>query len=217
MIDLYCERTGTGLLAEPINAVTNMSFVIAAIAIWYLAKRLNLLSYGIWLLIGLMVSIGIGSGLFHTFATSWARILDIVPILLFQVAFLWIYGRRVIRLPSDNLVIVVIIFLVSAYFGRQFPHLLNGSLIYAPALMLLMGLGIYHYRHARSQHTLLLWASGVFLLSLFFRANDMAVCEYVTFGTHFLWHIFNGVLVYLVVHTLLVNLPATEGKVLDEP
>ena len=212
MIDLYCERLDPGLWAEPINAATNLAFVVAAIAIWRQAVRLDSLSSGIWLLIGLMIAIGFGSGLFHTFATNWARILDILPILLFQVAFLWTYGRRIIRLSTGNLIAMVVIFLFSAYLGRQFPHLLNGSLIYVPALVLLMGLGIYHYRHARNHRSLLLWATGVFLLSLFFRTIDMAVCEYVPFGTHFLWHLFNGVLVYLAAHGLLMNLPASREK-----
>lgn len=211
-IDLYCERLGPGLLAEPINAITNLSFVVAAIAIWYQARRLDSLSSGILLLIGLMVAIGLGSGLFHTFATGWARVLDILPILLFQVVFMWIYGRRIIRISTGKLVAAVVIFLVSAYFCRQFQHLFNGSLIYAPALLLLIALGIYHYRHARNHRHLLLWATGVFLLSLFFRSIDMAVCEYVAFGTHFLWHVFNGVLVYLVALGLLLNLPANQEE-----
>ena len=29
-MDAYCERTGPGLLAEPLNAITNASFLIAA-------------------------------------------------------------------------------------------------------------------------------------------------------------------------------------------
>ena len=212
MIDLYCERLGPGLWAEPVNAATNLSFVIAAIIFWRHASHSDSLSFEVWLLIGLMMAIGLGSGTFHTFATSWARILDILPITLFQVAFLWIYGRRIIRLSNSSLVAAVVLFVVFAYVGRQFPHLLNGSLIYAPALMLLVGLGIYHYHHAHSHRSLLLWATGVFLLALFFRTIDMMVCEYVPIGTHFLWHLLNGVLVYLVAHGLLINLPKSQDK-----
>jgi hypothetical protein len=29
-MDAYCERTAPGLLAEPLNAITNTSFLIAA-------------------------------------------------------------------------------------------------------------------------------------------------------------------------------------------
>ena len=35
VLDLYCERLGPGLLAEPLNAVTNGAFLVAA---WRLAS-----------------------------------------------------------------------------------------------------------------------------------------------------------------------------------
>ena len=57
----YCERCGPGLLAEPINASTNLSFLIAAWAAWFLARRANALHAGTWGLIALSVAIGIGS------------------------------------------------------------------------------------------------------------------------------------------------------------
>ena len=36
MIDLYCERTAPGLWEEPINALTNLSFFVAAWFAWRL-------------------------------------------------------------------------------------------------------------------------------------------------------------------------------------
>src|SRR5512139_1525468 len=95
-IDLYCERLGVGLMAEPANALTNAAFFIAAYLLWRAWRRQNPRSPGLLLLIALVVAIGIGSSLFHTFATVWARVLDEVPILLFQLAFMWLYARRVI-------------------------------------------------------------------------------------------------------------------------
>jgi len=38
MMDLYCERLGPGLWAEPINASSNLTFFIAVWAIWHLAQ-----------------------------------------------------------------------------------------------------------------------------------------------------------------------------------
>ena len=38
VIDIYCERTGPGLLAEPVNAITNLAFLLAAAACWRLAE-----------------------------------------------------------------------------------------------------------------------------------------------------------------------------------
>jgi len=209
MIDLYCERLGAGLLAEPLNAITNLSFIVAAIVIWLQARRLNVSSREIRLLIGLIAAIGLGSGLFHTFATLWTQVLDILPILLFQIAFLWIYGRQIIKLSTGSLIGMVIALLISAHFCRQFPHMLNGSLLYAPAFVLLLGYALYHYYHAQREHALLLWATGIFSISLFFRSIDMGICTYTPIGTHFLWHLFNGLLVYLVARAVLMNLPGT--------
>jgi hypothetical protein len=213
MIDLYCERLGPGIIAEPINALTNLAFVVAAYAAWRLADQYRSMSVETGLLIGLMVAIGIGSGLFHTFATNWARVLDVLPILLFQIAYLWIYGSRIIMMKTVHLEGLVILFLIAAYFGRQFPHLLNGSLIYLPAFIMLLGLGLYHYHHARVEPTLLLWATAVFSASLFLRSIDLAVCKYVPIGTHFFWHLFNGLLVYLAFRGLLMNLKASYRRI----
>jgi hypothetical protein len=212
VIDIYCERTGPGLLAEPVNAITNLAFLLAALACWRLAGRQGVMSADIRLLIALMAAIGIGSGLFHTFATGWSQLLDILPILLFQVAYLWIYDRRIIGMGTGWLVTSVVLLVGSSLYGRQFPELLNGSLIYAPALVMLISLGTYHYRHAAIQPALLLQATGVFLLSLSMRTVDEAVCAHLPLGTHFLWHLLNGLLVYLIVRGLLLNLPVSSRQ-----
>jgi len=108
---------------------------------------------------------------------------------------------------------LVILFLIAACLARQFPHLLNGSLIYLPAFILLLGLGLYHYHHARTEPTLLLWAIAIFSASLFLRPIDLAVCNYLPVGTHYFWHLLNGLLVYLAFRGLLMNLTTSEGRI----
>ena len=93
---IYCERLGPGLLAEPFNAVSNGSFLIAAWAAWSLARGTGGLSAGLRVLIALAASVAIGSGLWHTLATPWAMILDVVPIALFLIWTLWLYARTVL-------------------------------------------------------------------------------------------------------------------------
>ena len=209
---MYCERLDAGLWAEPVNAFTNISFFIAAIASWRLASRQQSFTPGNYVLIGLMVAIGIGSILFHTFASRWAQVLDILPILFFQLAFLWLYGRRVIHLQHTWLASAFMLYIFAALFSRQFPQLLNGSLIYAPAFILLLVLGTYNYVHATVERSILFIATGVFILSLFFRSIDQAVCVSFPVGTHFLWHLFNGILVYLVFRALIKNTAIVPGK-----
>jgi Ceramidase len=212
MVDLYCERVGSGLWGEPVNASTNLAFFLAAWVIWKLGRRAQTLSDGVWLLIVLLVTIGIGSSLFHTFATTWARVLDAAPILLFQLTYLWLYSREIIKMRFGYAAGLLAAFLVAAYFGRQFPNTLDGSLIYAPAFVLILSLGLYHYRAQKAERFAVLAAAGVFLLAIFFRSIDNAVCSSFPVGTHFLWHLLIPVVLYLFMRGLLLNLAKTSRE-----
>jgi Ceramidase len=205
MVDLYCERIGAGILAEPVNVVTNAAFFIAAWAAWSLARRSNALSTDIRVLTALSIMIGVGSGLFHAFATGWARFLDEVPILLFQLWYLWLYTRRIMTLRVRFAATSIAGYMAAAIFCRRFPHLLNGSLIYAPALILMLCLGLYHLLQNKRERFLLLATMGIFLASLTFRSIDNGVCSHVPIGAHFLWHILNGVVLYLSMRALILN------------
>ena len=76
-IDIYCERTAPGLWAEPLNALTNLAFVVSALLLGRIllageaGARRDPVS---WMFVGLVLVIGIGSGLFHTFARRWAML-----------------------------------------------------------------------------------------------------------------------------------------------
>ncbi len=202
-VDQYCERLGPGLLAEPLNAATNIAFFLAAWALWRLGQRSTRVPGDAGLLIALIVAIGIGSSLFHTFATTWAHWLDILPILLFQLAFLWIYSRRVMRLRLAASAAIVVAFLAVALYARQFPHLLNRSLMYAPALFVMLALGLYHWQRQLSHRFSLLGAAGMLFASIFFRTIDQTVCGQFPLGTHFLWHLLNAGVLYLCVLAVL--------------
>jgi hypothetical protein len=52
----------------------------------------------------------------------------------------------------------------------------------------------------------MLSAAGVFFISLISRTIDNGICPYFNIGTHFLWHIFNSVVLYLSMKALLFNL-----------
>ena len=155
------------------------------------------------MLLGLMVSIGVGSALFHTLATGPTRLLDALAIAVFIVVFLWLYSRRVLKLNHLSALILSAAFVAAALVGRQSPHVLNGSLIYAPALLFIFGLGLVHLFQARHARFGLLSAAGVFVVSLFFRVIDSSVCESFPWGTHFLWHLCNAVVLYIAARTLL--------------
>src|SRR5688572_30818678 len=101
-MDLYCERSGPEFWAEPLNAVSNVSFLIAAFFAWRSANRHSRLLPELLVLIALAATVGVGSFLFHTFATLWAMYLDVIPILLFQLDFIWIYAKKQMGLSSTK-------------------------------------------------------------------------------------------------------------------
>ena len=206
-IDIYCERLDASFWAEPVNALTNIAFLLAAWSVWQRARQLKVLSFEVRLLIVLMASIGIGSGIFHTFATGWARFIDVLPILLFQMTYLFVYLHRLIKIQIGFITGILALYLIVVIIARQFPHILNGSLIYAPVLLVLLLLGIHYLASQRKEPYLLLVAVGVFMLSITCRTFDMTICPYFPLGIHFMWHILNSLALYLLMRGYLANIP----------
>jgi hypothetical protein len=204
-VDLYCERTSPDFWAEPVNALTNALFLVGA---WFGWRRANIQgagSLGVWLLLALMCAIGVGSFLFHTFATNWSRLLDVLPILLFQLVYVWLYCREIAKIHFTYALGIALGYFVATIIGRQFPQVLNGSLIYAPAMIVLLVLGIYHVATRRIERYIVLGATGVFVVSLTSRTVDNAVCHYFPLGSHFMWHVCNALVLYLLLRGLLAN------------
>jgi hypothetical protein len=83
------------------------------------------------------------------------------------------------------------------------PSALKGSAGYLPALLFLTGMWLWLGVRRHAMATTLALATGLFLLSLAFRTIDRAVCDVVPTGSHFLWHVLNGLLLYVLVSGLI--------------
>jgi len=205
MMDAYCERVGPGLLAEPLNAVSNISFLLAAWAAWVLAKRTGALSAGVRALIAIAASVGIGSILWHTYPTMLTLILDSVPILIFISWYIWLYARNVIGMRSQFAVASVAAFLAGTFLVIPYSDVLHGAFVYVPGLIVTLVLGVFHATERRVARFILLAAAGVYLAALFFRTIDNEVCPVLPIGTHFLWHILIGLVTYLAMRSLILS------------
>ena len=204
-IDAYCERTDPGFWAEPVNAATNASFLIAALVVWAMlgGKR----DPEARVMAGFIVLIGLGSFLFHTFATVWASIADTIPILSFIIVYIFFATRRFFDQTiwvSGAVAICYVPFSFALAWGlEQVVGSLNGSVGYLPVVVLM---GLYALlmvpRNGETARGLLIGA-GLLGLSLVFRSIDNAICPAFPLGTHFMWHILNGVVLgwmILVLH-----------------
>ncbi|MBK5941751.1 hypothetical protein [Halochromatium roseum] len=210
MLDTYCERAGAaGLLAEPINLITNAAFVIAAVlAARRLAAEPDLglsNSWDLGLLILLLGAIGIGSALWHSFATGWAVLADVIPITLFINLYLLSFGWRVLRLRPLALAGLWLSYQVLSIglVALTGPELLNGSVGYLPALAFLGGFWWVLRRRTDPLAPTLLAACLLFIGSLTFRTLDVALCGMLPLGLHFFWHVLNALLLFLLLRGLI--------------
>lgn len=211
-VDIYCERTSAAFWAEPVNAASNLSFVAAALWAAATARARGLTSPVLWLLIAMAGLIGLGSFLFHSFATRWAELADTLPIWTFVAAFVLTAMHHIGDLPPRRVArigaIIAIaaaaaIYLASNEGANPAPDPLNGSGQNAPALLALL---IFAALTAYRRHPAAPWiiaATGTFGLSLTFRTLDRDLCASLPIGTHFLWHLLNGLMIALLLQMLL--------------
>lgn len=206
--DEYCERVGYSLLAEPLNAISNLSFIVAAWAAWRLAQRTGTLSTGVKVLIGLAGTVGVGSMLWHTLANTWTLYLDVVPIVFFIIGFIWLYTRNVMGKGVGFAALSVGAFLGSAFLVRPIGDALHGAPSYLPGLLVVLVIGLYHAVQQKPSRFTPLIAAGVYFTALFFRTIDLELCHFMTIGTHFIWHTLIGLVTYLAMRTLILSLPS---------
>jgi len=208
-IDLYCERTDPGLWAEPLNALSNIGFLIAAALLWRRASltRGSHMDYVLALLIAL---IGVCSGLFHVFGTVWGMWLDVGGISLFILFYLQQYLRRLALWPRWACALGLIAFLLlSQGFERIGGLGLNGSETYLPPCATLIVLALWSRRHTPAATRWLWMAAGSFLISLTLRTLDMALCASWPAGLHFGWHLLNACVLYFCVRGLMAKSPSS--------
>lgn len=206
-VDNYCERTDFSFWAEPVNAITNASFLIAALIVCQLARRTGRMEPGIALLMLVLTVIGIGSFLFHTFATGWASTADVVPILLYILIYVYLATTRMLELPVWAGALAVGLFFpysialaggIGAVTGG-----LNGSEGYAPVAVLIAGYALYLRRRKPMTARELLIGAGLLVVSLTFRTMDGAICNAVPLGTHWLWHVVNGIMLGWMIFVMM--------------
>lgn len=202
-LDGYCERLAPEFWAEPLNAVTNLAFIIAALFMWRRSVGLG----SARLLCGWLFTIGVGSFLFHTFATPWAALADVVPIVAFVVTYivlvnrdllgfstLWSVGLTLVALPAAALIIPVV----------QLVPILNVSAGYMPVLYLIVIYAGVFARQGRADIARgFAIGAGILFVSLWARSLDMPLCEVFPQGSHLVWHCLNGLMLGWMIEVYL--------------
>lgn len=211
-LDIYCERMGPGYWAEPLNAVSNVAFLIAAFVMWRrVAGRGMPLATALCVV---LAAIGVGSYLWHTHAQVWAVMIDSGAIAVFAVLFVYAANRHFLNLPLWQALGATALFFpyvaVTVPLFDRVPFLeISSGYWPLPLLMLIYGLGLR--RRAPETGRGLLIAGGMVTVSLVLRSVDEAVCSAVPVGTHFLWHALNGLLLGWMIEVYRRHMAGRRG------
>ena len=208
-IDAYCERLGPEYWAEPVNAVSNLAFLLAAFVMW---RRVR--GQGMPLAMALVVNlavIGVGSWLFHTHAQRWSAIADVLPIGVFILLYLYAANRVYWRLPLWGAVAATAAFVPYAavmvpVFARV-PEL-GSSAGYAPVPLLIGIYALALWRRLPQVAQGLAVGAWVLVVSLAFRTLDAPLCAAFPQGMHFLWHLMNALMLGWMIEVLRRHLLA---------
>jgi hypothetical protein len=210
-VDAYCERTSDALDAEPLNALTNVGMLIAAWAAARLQRRQpNQDAAGlITAMIVAIVAGGVGAFLFHTTATVWAVVLDMLPFLVFMLLVLWLTVTRFFAWTSLWAAMALAAFVaIMLGGGALVPRgLLPGGTYYLLPLVVLVIVAVLLSLRGSPAGPSYLAAAFVFAAAFAARELDGPLCAAIPAGTHFLWHLFAALLAYILIRAAILYAP----------
>ncbi len=205
-----CERAALGPLAEPLNVLSSFAFMFVAVAIYrHYHRHEDIKGKWIWdvhALTFITFIIGFNSVVFHAFPSPLTEMADTLTIVLFIILYFWCVLFRIGRTTKFQAFVCFVAFVgFSHMLVAQFPHSLNDSIGYLSSMIALIVIAVHLYLKARPSATHFLMASIVGVVSLFCRAIDREICPMVPTGTHFLWHMLNATLLYILLKQLVRN------------
>lgn len=192
-VDGYCERLDATFWSEPVNAVTNLGFVLMALWLWPRVRGV----LGARVLCGVLAMIGIGSWLFHTHAQVWAGLLDVAPIAGFVFFYIYLANRSYwgwSRAISAGGLVLFVPYAAIVVWGLGDLPVVGGSALYISVAVLIALYAAALRRRLPEVARGLAIGAGLLFLSITFRAVDGPLCELWSIGTHFLWHLLNAVM-----------------------
>ena len=209
-VDGYCERIDATFWSEPVNAITNAAFLIAAFWVW---RRPDLPIMGRVLAI-ILALIGIGSFLFHTFAQPWAGVADVVPILIYILVYIYVATRDYFgatRVVSWGAVIGFFPFAALVVWLLADFEALGSTRGYVPVPIMIL---FYAYMLRHKLPTVsrgLVIGVGILVVSMSARWADEPLCHAHPHGTHFAWHVLNAIMLAWMIEVYRRHMLAGEG------
>ncbi len=190
----YCETTSLEAFGEPVNTISNLAFILCGLILIFRNKmKLNPLPYA-------TIFIGVSSFLFHYIPTNFFAALDVFSIILFVIIYNIILTRKVLKYSLIYSVLSSTMILITSYFiGNFLFKTIIGSSGFYIGLVVYMVFTLFLLRKL-AHVKVFLFAIIFFTVSIIFRSADTYLCNYILIGTHFIWHILNSLVIYLLIY-----------------
>ncbi|MFZ1340857.1 MAG: hypothetical protein WAS26_17595 [Paracoccaceae bacterium] len=196
---LYCERTGPGLLGEPVNFLASFAFVLVARSIWRMAEASGLLR----LMAGLTFLLCPGGLYLHSLPSAAALAANLVAILALILVYFYGLNRHVVGLAPAMAVVCALLILPFAAVSLPLIGLIRGaasSAAYLALPILLLGYSAALRPEMPATARGLLVAALIMLSAIILRSIDLPLCGVWPWGTHFLWIMGAALLLWQLAH-----------------
>lgn len=205
--DAYCERTDLTYWSEPINAVTNAAFVLAALIMWRRTRGVP----SARILCAILFVIGIGSYLFHTHATAWALLADVAPIGAYILTYLFLTNRNIMGWPLWVAALGTLAFVPYAALLvpilNAVPFFQISNFYWTVPILLVIYAFALRQKHPATAKGFVIGAA-ILILSITTRSVDEILCTRIPVGTHFLWHCLNALMLGYMIHVYATHVLA---------
>ncbi len=206
-VDFFCERTRAGFFDEPLNLISNLPLIWVAFVIQRNIKEAKITDKTISFLRILVYVIILGSFAFHSTAMQWGRFLDLVPIALFYLIHAYVVARRILRLSRWSIFLQVLTFCLVAVLYRRYIEP-DGNLLYPPfsgAIALSVIHAVLCFRKGVPCAYMIAVLGLLACLGFLLMKLDIALCDLIPIGLHWLWHIVAAVILYFAFLFIIKN------------
>ena len=205
----FCEATGGGLLAQPVDAISSLAFV--ALGVWVVIARHELPGAGnrehrlVPIAGVILLIIGLGSFLYHATLSYLGQFLDIFGMYLFGVFLilgaLYRSGKLSFRAAVIVFVVANVVLAVVQYAVPDARRILFAAIL-VPGLVLESLPSTTGHTRSGWRLRYLAPAIGLVVVAFAFWAIDQAelVCDVASLWQgHGVWHVLTAIAAYLLV------------------
>lgn len=192
----YCETLSAvpGVYpVEPFNAVSNGVIVMFGLLGFYFVYRRVPKAVDLYFACAFLTMTGIGSGIWHGMRDGVALFWEVQAGIysLFTLVFCWSRRLWTVAGAVVALAAFILAFRYFSIYGNEFLGIAGRWVAITP---LVVGSGLVLIAQTAFRSREAAWLGGLAVclavVAVTFRTIDLAVCDTIPMGTHFLWHSF---------------------------